>query len=49
MGQVGPWLARGDLGVQPHRVGWDVGARVWLGWLVQLSVTWGLRIGFGLG
>ena len=28
MGQVGPWLARGDLGVQPYRVGWDVGARV---------------------
>ena len=29
------WLARGDLGVQPQRVRWVVGARAWLGWLIE--------------
>ena len=46
MGQVGPWLARGDMGVQPQRVNWVVGARVWAWWLVQVSeCVVGLKFG----
>ena len=40
------WLGRGGLVVQPHGFSWLIGAKVWLGWRVQVGVMWILKSGF---
>ena len=45
LGQVMGWGARAMVELQPHGFSWLVGAKVWLGWLMQVGAMWVLKAG----